>query len=773
MSGQQSQVDPSTQPIQPLPVQPQPVQPQPVQPQPVQPQPVLTVPVVQVNTFLTNLGATSLVTAPVKLPPRMPAPMKPQPTASPPRVMAKRQGKATVSVLKKDREEEPFDPGPLTATLSTFTGDAKQVAGLKAGYENAQKHAAIGDNPDAERLREAVRAKLCETPEQLQKVAAADPEFAGKVLSAVDPALLKQVLGKKSLKDVLGPAHDATVVTALEKISGRKSLPASGSSKPVDRDERFDRESFDLFAGSADLKLWNDEDKSLAKQSRGLGAKVNNHLWNSGNYDVLCDVIKKGVDTTIPFKRPGGGDQEGCWSGFIQPIEHVLGNYIKEAGQPPSGKKDDPRAAKVDGARMVLKALEDRKTPKPSVLTNWKDVQDSDLAGAFTGKFPDKKPGTIWGFEDVRLPYVQAAHDTAQGDQPLRMMELWTAVLEGAGSAENYEKLVADPKGAAAKFAAEGEKKLRAALKEAQEGKELKDRKLNFIKEMKKPEDFINNFTVAATSFLEDFATQMPKVQFDTASKAGIDPSPQGGGIACKAGLWWAKNNKQPVYYCLDGVKMEDVTNYKIVKNKAIEEFLLGQKPDGQDAKMHHEVITLVELREVMKNWGQLGGTVVFVQKGKFLTKEEAEALVKDAKQKMEEANKTAGKAVAPPKQQFKDHLEKLEPGLFDQMKSDADARDVVRKAGYVAKMANTKWQIALDYISKKSEILFTYKLIPQGLPAAAAKFRNAVLADKKVPEDITKSKAELEQVFTGWKGPKALRDALEQALLLKPAALI
>ena len=43
-----------------------------------------------------------------------------------------------------------------------------------------------------------------------------------------------------------------------------------------------------------------------------------------------------------------------------------------------------------------------------------------------------ENPGTIWGFEDIRLPFVQAAHATAHGLQPLRMMELWQA--GGSGS---------------------------------------------------------------------------------------------------------------------------------------------------------------------------------------------------------------------------------------------------------------------------------------------------------------------------------------------------
>jgi hypothetical protein len=67
-------------------------------------------------------------------------------------------------------------------------------------------------------------------------------------------------------------------------------------------------------------------------------------------------------------------------------------------------------------------------------------VQDCQMIAMFKDQ-----PGTIWGFEDVRLPYVQAARESAQGQQPLRMPDMWEAigpVLDGGV----YLKLISEPK---------------------------------------------------------------------------------------------------------------------------------------------------------------------------------------------------------------------------------------------------------------------------------------------------------------------------------------
>src|SRR5262249_42535273 len=159
----------------------------------------------------------------------------------------------------------------------------------------------------------------------------------------------------------------------------------------------------------------------------------------------------------------------------------------------------------------------------------------------------ERNPGTIWGFEDIRMPFVQAAHETAKGDQPLRMMELWKAVEESL-SVKGYGKLLDNPEEAADEY--------------AEYGASLLDKNTS--------KTYIENFKKDAKAYLLEFAAQMPKGTFArdklegrgkkrVSEAAGIIPGKFMGGLACKAGLWWAKKEKKPVYYCLDGVDMDDV----------------------------------------------------------------------------------------------------------------------------------------------------------------------------------------------------------------------
>jgi len=54
------------------------------------------------------------------------------------------------------------------------------------------------------------------------------------------------------------------------------------------------------------------------------------------------------------------------------------------------------------------------------------------------------------------------------------------------------------------------------------------------------------------------------------------------------------------------------------------------------------------------------------------------------------------------------------------------DARDIVKKYGYLVKVANTRPHIVLKYIMSKCKILTEYELIAAGLPDAAVVFSNA-----------------------------------------------
>jgi len=178
---------------------------------------------------------------------------------------------------------------------------------------------------------------------------------------------------------------------------------------------------------------------------------------------------------------------------------------------------------------------------------------------------------------------------------------------------------------------------------------------------------------------------------------------------------------------------MDDVTNYKKVKNKAIEDFIAaGGQSSG--AKGHEEVITMVELREILKNWDELKDTVIFVLKGKILKGEDAEKEVKAWQAKMTKADKEAGRAPAPPRDTFAKELNAIDPALIAKLpkgsEGDMDARDIVRKSGYLLKVAHSRPQIVLKYIMSKCDVLTRYDLIPIELTEVAAKLAVAGAED-------------------------------------------
>jgi hypothetical protein len=264
---------------------------------------------------------------------------------------------------------------------------------------------------------------------------------------------------------------------------------------------------------------------------------------------------------------------------------------------------------------------------------------------------------------------------------------------------------------------------------------------------VKDKEKYVENFKRDAKTMIEELSAQMPKGTFtsvgeDTNGKpisdvAGIGADKLLNGFACKAGLWWAKKEDKPVYYCLDGIDWNDVTNYKVVKNKAIEACLEGK------GAPHHEVITLVELREILKNWDELKTVVKFSNKGKLMAKEEAEQEVTARLEQMKKANALVGRAPAPPIATFSKALAALDPELAGRLteglkdgdederkERDKDARDIVRKSGYFEKVGKTRPQILLKYLMSKCGVLVTYKLIAPELVAAALRLPDAKTDD-------------------------------------------
>jgi hypothetical protein len=571
-----------------------------------------------------------------------------------------------------------------------------------------------------------------------------DPKLRGRVIAQLDPTKLDEFLGRF-------PDKREVAAGALLSIAGKEAAPRGTT---PDRAAQLDPAAFTVLKTQLKPAEWNDK-------TRGLGPQVCQALWKTKNYDQIVELIKYGVDTSVAARSPGLPDPaSGIYSGFFQPIQHIVQKHLRDVPlldriPCPLDEEDMSRA---QGAKIILKAL---KAAGSKTVTEWKEVETSEMIQQFK-----KKPGTIWGFEDVRLPFVQAAHGTKKGIQPVRMMELWEAV-EQSLTPKAYEELLKNPATAADTFVEAGKKKIEA---------ELKAGNPKYAEIAKEKDAYIRRFERQAKSFLIEFAAQMPKMAFTNTGNAdpgnaemalsdvaGIQAGKLGGGLACKAGLWWAKEERKPVYYCLDGIDMDDVINYKAVKKKAIEDFIAAKGKDGVVG--HDEVITLVELREILKNWDDLKDTVKFVKKGEILKDDGIEnkltTKVQKWKTRMEAANKAAGRIPAPPRDKFARELNAIDPGLMarlaDGSVGDMDARDIVKKSGYLMKVAQTRPEIVLKYIMSRCGVLRKYKLISDNLPAVAAQLASA---DKDEIEDLSaRLLSEIKLCNAKFRGP--LRDSL------------
>jgi hypothetical protein len=253
---------------------------------------------------------------------------------------------------------------------------------------------------------------------------AEDPNLAGVFLSAVDPKSLDD-----GLDGAFGRKKDDMVAAALLEIARKRP---GGKDGPIDRDAQCDPALVNLLAEKIGPDVWNDTGKAIGAPRRGLGPRVCAALWHSGGYDEICELIKLGVDTTVAAQSETSGGL-GVYSDFVQPIQHTIQEHLRDVaklGTEEAKSWDEKRKEQAQGAQKIFQALE--KSGKAVTLTKWGDVQGSEMIQEFT-----KKPGTIWGFEDIRLPYVQAAHETTQGVQPLRMMELWDVVSTTLNSDES------------------------------------------------------------------------------------------------------------------------------------------------------------------------------------------------------------------------------------------------------------------------------------------------------------------------------------------------
>ncbi|MEW9920307.1 hypothetical protein AB2B41_11865 [Marimonas sp. MJW-29] len=618
---------------------------------------------------------------------------------------------------------------------------------------------------DKKKIRELTKGML--KNDDGRRLLEADPDLAGLFLAAGDPTDddYQEFLGS------LGTTRTDAVANAILNLAERDS-----------RDPR-DPELFEFLSEAIPVSTWNDTNMALGSKPRGLGARVCAQLFDKKGYDEICALIELGVDTT----RPALSDKSeaGAYSGFVRPLQHILQEYLPDTAKLDTDEEDDlsaVRKARAEGVKKIFERLEAEDAAV--TLTSWQDIKDSELLEAF-----QENPGTIWGFESMRGPYVLAAHQTDEGVRPVRMMELWEAI-EPALTPENYALLLEKPKKTIRKLVKEGVETIEANWTKTE--KQFKD-KYDPVRRDK--DAYLDRFRADATAMLTELAQQIPEGTFvrkhDDAHGqfgdqdimlsqiAGIDPGKFMGGIACKAGLWLAKNQGTPVYYCLDGINMDDVVNYKRVKNQAIAEFLAQGGATLGDP--HSEVITMCEVREILDNWDDLKDTVKFVVKGEILSGDDLDRDVAGWKRRMAAADNAAGRMPAPPRTTFDSELRAIDPALpgkLDDVASrqgqdtaDKDARDIVRQSGYLVKFAHTHPGYVVKYLMSKCEILGAYGLISGGLIAVAADVGRMAVMDP--PAARNEINAKVKDVADQLKHcAKPFQQPLAQALVRHPMLL-
>jgi hypothetical protein len=124
-------------------------------------------------------------------------------------------------------------------------------------------------------------------------------------------------------------------------------------------------------------------------------------------------------------------------------------------------------------------------------------------------------------------------------------------------------------------------------------------------------------------------ARRAPTIKFATAGARGHHVPKYLPAMACRAGLWWAKQQKMKVYYCLDGLKDQTIIDHKSTKTAAINRY-----HSDPEARQYVEVTTLAEIHEILTNWTEFEDTVTFSRKGQFLSREYVQGLIESVKAK-------------------------------------------------------------------------------------------------------------------------------------------
>ena len=529
-----------------------------------------------------------------------------------------------------------------------------------------------------------------------------------KALAADEPALLtslsaalKMNIDKDSPPELrLGKEQLARLDAALGPRRGKLAaevLGSMGNSAPTND------ALFGWAMDSADVDHIN-----VAAKEKGIAAVTLDTLWRKGRWDEIEKLVGKGWDTGQP-KLGGQG-----YSGFTMPLAHQAAGWLHLIDKNPD--QIDPKKMTVpdlelfkdnraewlkrrDGVAKVLKAI--GSTPvkgatQPSMLTSYDEVKKSPTMDAFR-----EKAGTFWGFENVRMPYVQAAReDKDQGGggadaMVLRMMDMWAALakLTNRMKDQRYDELMEKPG-----------KVIDELVAEALSSDDVKGRSAEFAKQ----------FEAEVRTFLQRLVKERniedPEITAARGIKAGTGKFM--GASLCKHGLEWLRDNGKVLYYCLDGIDERDFVNYRTVK---FEQIRAGMAK-GEAGGSHDKVITLVELRHIVRNWSTLRETVRFSRRGQLIA--DQDKMVAEWARLIEEDKKTAGERPMPSdRSKFPDKLKaELKSLAIEALPlSEREAFEITRAAAAVRAAAKAAERSVLAKLlaHKTCDPLFQQGLLP------------------------------------------------------------
>ncbi|MET7422680.1 hypothetical protein [Dactylosporangium sp. NPDC005555] len=613
----------------------------------------------------------------------------------------------------KQRREDLRKPGMVGAAVADLSnGQFDSVRTAVKGLKDDTLLTAAEGHPKLKDLIDRVFG----SPAVATRAAEAPDVFADLILGAIKLSRVSE--GRKTVKvteaDVaqlrgaLGPDAARAVATHLlvHNWQGGKA---------------FDENTMTWVLKNIDLEAWN-------KPKQGLAARAYNMLWHAGRFGDMIALIDRGVSPRLPATTgsDNGRNREGVWSGYIQPLEHLLGNYVRLADPEVMDREvtNPEERRKVLGAAALLKTLAGR--GDTTIVTTWKEVKSCQAIIGFADH-----PGTIWGFEDVRLPYVQAAHETEKGAQPVRMMEIWDAV-EKALDATGYPALLADPDTVIAKCIDIGLAKLKTGIAEKPREYYKRD----------SPE-FEQRFREQAESYLRFLAKQTPTAKLAVADLSGKRPDKWMGALGCKAGLWWAASKGEPVYYVLDGLNERDAIDYKAYKTKKINK----RMAEPLKFQAFGEVITLSEIREILKHWDdtddagkRLRDVVKMVERGNVLEGEKLEKVDEWAREMRaaDLATKERLKRTPPSKAALAPKLKGLDTNPDLMSLDERVLKDVVLQADLV-KMAAGAHHELLSGALRNCKALYSSLLLPEDFAVAYTAMLELPLGKRAVAADELK----------------------------------